>query len=99
MNEPEQKSTENVQNGQEDPQSPEPRSKLKEEQEKRSPYIEIAYDEDTKEWHWCLWAGNGRPYATSPHGFLKRHECYRGVRKTLDAARDHPKMKIFISSE
>ena len=58
----------------------------------RSPYIEMAKDENN-EWSWCLWAANGRPMAVSATSFKKRHDCNKNVLTTIELFR-LPALKI-----
>lgn len=44
----------------------------------RPPYFELA--EDDSGWHWMLYAGNGRPLATSVRPIKRQHDLKRTLK-------------------
>lgn len=53
----------------------------------RAAHIEMAQD-DSGEWHWCLWSANGRALCASMQTFPRRHDCQKNVETTLGLMRD-----------
>lgn len=45
----------------------------------REPLFEIAQDIEGK-WHWVLFAGNGRPIATSAVAYDRRNDCLGSIK-------------------
>lgn len=87
--------SENVQTVQEEEDKKEEELEEEEEEEElptRTPYIELAMDEEG-EWHWCLWATNGRPMAVSLNPFKRRNDAHKNVNSVIELFRS-PKLKI-----
>jgi uncharacterized protein YegP (UPF0339 family) len=51
----------------------------------RTPWYEVAKD-DSGNWHWMLWSGNGRMMATNMIGYPTRKACLQAIRALRDVA-------------
>ena len=75
-----------------EPASP-PSTPPKEEATKK-PWFEVAMDQATKEWHWVLWSGNGRPMATNFITYPGPHEAVTAIMSFRETV--NPKTAITV---